>query len=282
MTAVAQQVWRGSITFGLVNVGVKAFSAARDHKVHFHQIDSKTGSRIGYEKVAKSTGEKVDKADIELGYEVESGQYVTFDPEEIAALRPKATRTVEISDFVDLAAIDPVYYEKTYWLVPSDEAAETAYGLLASAMEAEQRVGIGMVVMRSKQYLAAIRPLQGALAMSTMRFADEVVAADDVSGMPEVTEPADKQLMLAKQIITSLEGEWDPSQYHDSYTQELRSLIAEKAAGHELTEEPDAQAEEKGQLVDLMAALEASVEAAKKPRSAGEADNGVEVEDRSA
>lgn len=264
---MAQQVWRGSISFGLVNVGVKAFSATRDQKVRFHQIDSRSGSRIGYDKVAKSTGEKVDKSDISLGYEVEPGRYVTFDPDEIAAMRPRATRTVDISDFVDLAAIDPVYYERTYWLVPADEAAEKAYGLLAAAMESEQRVGIGMVVMRSKQYLAAIRPLQGGLAMSTMRFADEVVALEDVDGRDELVEPSSKELDLAKQIIAGLESDWDPAQYHDSYTDELRSLIEEKAAGNEITEEPDAEDRDGGQLVDLMAALEASVEAAKRPRS---------------
>ena len=269
---MAQQVWRGSITFGLVNVAVRAFGATRDQKVHFHQIDSRSGSRIGYDKVSKLTGEKVDKGDIALGYEVDPGRYVTFDPEEVAALRPRSTRTVEISDFVDLAAIDPIYYEKTYWLVPSDEAAEKAYTLLAAAMEAEQRVGIGMVVMRTKQYLAAIRPLQGALAMSTMRFADEVVPAADVSGMPERVEPSAKELDLATQIITSLAGEWDPSQYHDSFTAELRAVIAEKAAGHELLEEPEGGTEERGQLVDLMAALQASVAAAKRPRGAPEAD----------
>ena len=279
---MAQQVWRGSISFGLVNVAVRAFGATRDQKVHFHQIDTRSNSRIGYDKVSRATGEKVDKADIALGYEVEPGSYVTFDPEEVAALRPRSTRTVEISDFVDLAAIDPIYYEKTYWLVPADEAAEKAYGLLAAAMESEQRVGIGMVVMRTKQYLAAIRPLQGALAMSTMRFADEVVSAEDVGGMPDRVEPSDKELELARQIITSLADDWDPSAYHDSFTAELRSLIAEKAAGSQLKVDTEGAPEETGQLVDLMAALQASVEAAKRPRGDGADAGDEDVEDRSA
>jgi DNA end-binding protein Ku len=187
---------------------------------------------------------------------------------------------VEISDFVDLAAIDPIYYEKTYWLVPADEAAEKAYGLLAAAMETEQRVGIGMVVMRTKQYLAAIRPLQGALAMSTMRFADEVVAPQDLGGMPERVEPSDKELDLARQIITSLSGEWDPTAYHDSFTAELRSLIQEKAAGNQVVDEAEGAPEETGQLVDLMAALQASVDAAKAPRRTGDAED--DAEDRTA
>lgn len=265
---MAQQVWRGSISFGLVNVSVRAFGATRDQKVHFHQIDTRSNSRIGYDKVSKATGERVDKADIALGYEVDPGRYVTFDPDEVAALRPRSTRTIDIADFVELAAIDPIYYEKTYWLVPADEAAEKAYGLLAAAMEAEQRVGIGMVVMRTKQYLAAIRPLQGVLAMSTMRFADEVVAPEELPGMPERVEPSDKELDLARQIITSLADEWDPSEYHDSFTAELRSLIAQKAAGDQVVQEAEGAPEETGQLVDLMAALQASVDAAKQPRGA--------------
>lgn len=264
---MARQVWRGSISFGLVNVAVRAFNATKDQKVHFHQIDRRSGSRIGYEKVSKATGEKVDGADIGLGYEVESGEYVTFDPDEVDALRPRSTRAVEIDDFVELASIDPVFYEQTYWLVPADESAEKPYGLLAAAMEAEQRVGIGMVVMRTRQHLAAIRPLQGVLAMSTMRFANEVVPAAEVTGMPERIEPSPKELDLASQIITGLAADWEPERYHDSFTAELRSLIAEKVAGNEVTEV--ATGDDDGadaQVVDLMAALQASVEAAKRPR----------------
>ena len=258
-----QQVWRGSISFGLVNIGVKAFSATRDQKVHFHQIDRNTGSRIGYDKVAKSTGEKVASSDISLGYEIDSGRYVTFDPEEIAAMRPRATKMVEISDFVDLESIDPIFYEKTYWLVPTDEGAEKAYALLATAMEDQQRVGIGMVVMRNKQHLAAIRPLDGALAMSTMRFADEVVDRETLPGIPDEVSPSAKELELATEIITSLATEWDPEQYHDSYTAELRALIEQKAAGDEITEEAGAEEAPDAAVVDLMAALQASVKAAK-------------------
>ena len=131
------QVWRGSIAFGLVNVGVKAFSAVRDSKVRFHQIDRATGSRIGYEKIAKATGEPVAKEDIELGYELDSGEYVTFRKEEIDELRPSSTRSIDITEFVDLASIDPVYYERTYWLQPADEGAARAYRLLTEAMETE-------------------------------------------------------------------------------------------------------------------------------------------------
>jgi len=261
---VPHQVWRGSIVFGLVNVAVKAFPAVRDHKVRFHQIDRTTGSRIGYEKVAKSTGEPVAKEDIDLGYELESGEYVTFRKEEVDALRPSSTRAVDIAEFVDLASIDPVFYEKTYWLAPADETAERAYRLLTAAMESEQRVGIGRVVMRNTEYLAAIRPLDGALAMSTMRFADEVVARDEVLDL-EPVEPDERELKLAVQIIESLTTEWDPEAHHDQFTEELRALIEEKAKGRDVVAIDTGAPAAEGRVVDLMQALEQSVEEARKP-----------------
>jgi len=206
---MARAVWSGSVSFGLVNVAVKAFTAVHDHDVHFHQIDRESGSRIGYEKVAKSTGHPVEADDIELGYEISKGYYVRFDPDEIARLRPGSTRRLEVSDFVDLAAIDPVFFEHTYWLAPADDAAEHAYRLLAAALEQSHRVGIATVVMRNKQYLAAVRPLGGALALSTMRFADEVVDVADLDEVPTGgAAPAKKELALrlgATHVATSWE-----------------------------------------------------------------------------
>jgi DNA end-binding protein Ku len=263
---VAQQVWRGSIAFGLVNVGVRAFPAVRDHKVRFHQIDRKTGSRIGYEKVAKSTGEPVANDDIQLGYELDTGDYVTFERSEVDELKPSSTKSIDITDFVDLAAIDPVFYEKTYWLAPTDEPAAKAYKLLTAAMEREQRVGIGTVVMRNTEYLAAIRPLDGALAMSTMRFADEVVDRDDVIEVPDAAEPDDKAIGLAVQIIEGLSSEWEPERYRDAFTEELRSMIEQRAAGNEVLKVAESAEEPEGRVVDLMQALEQSVEAARKPK----------------
>jgi DNA end-binding protein Ku len=263
---MARAVWSGSISFGLVNVPVKAFTAVHDHDIHFHQIDRDSGSRIGYEKVAKSTGEPVEAGDIELGYETSKGHYVRFDPDEIDRLRPASTRSLDVTDFVDLAAIDPVYFEHTYWLAPADDNAAHAYRLLAVAMEKAQKVGIGTVVMRNKQYLAAIRPLGGAMAMSTMRFADEVVDAADLDEIPSAgSEPAKKELALATQIIDALAADWDPEQYHDTFTEELKGLIEAKGRGEEIAvpEEPEAPAK----VLDLLAALEASVADARSARS---------------
>jgi DNA end-binding protein Ku len=262
---VARPVWSGSISFGLVNVPVKAFTAVRDHDIHFNQFEKGTGARIKYEKVSAKTGKEVDTDDIELGYEVTDGRYVTFEKGEIDELRPESTKAVEVSDFVCLADVDPIYYERTYWLAPADDAAAKAYQLLLAAMEDRGRVGIGSVVMRNKQYLAAIRPLDGALAMSTMRFADEVVPRADVDALPaRRAKPDAKAMKLATQIVDSLAADWKPEQYEDTYIEELRRIIKRKDQGKEVViEQAPAQ---KADVVDLMAALEASVEAAKAGR----------------
>lgn len=262
---MARAVWSGSISFGLVNVAVKAYTAVREHEVRFHQLDKKSGARVRHEKVSEKTHRKLDSDDIEMGYEIGKGRYVSFTKDELAELRPRSTRTVEVSDFVPLEDIDPIYYERTYWLGPDGPAAARAYGLLCAAMEERQRVGIGSVVMRNKQYLTAIRPLDGVLAMSTLRFADEVVARSEIDGLPSRRARADgKELRLATQIIDALESDWKPNKYHDTYTEELRELIERRAKGETIT--IDQSPAESAKVLDLMAALNASVAAAKQGR----------------
>lgn len=262
---MARPVWTGSISFGLVNVPVKAFTAVRDHDVHFHQLEKGTGSRIRNRKVAEDSGEEVEAADIEMGFEVKNGRYVTFDKEELSELRPDSTRAIQVTDFVPLADVDPIYYERTYWLAPDGDNAKQAYQLLLAAMDERDRVAIGTVVMRNKQYLAAIRPLDGALAMSTMRFADEVVPRAEVDELPtRRSKPDAAALRMATQLVDALESEWKPKQYHDTYTEELRQRIAAKDAGEEVAEpEP---VEPQGKVLDLMEALQASVDSAKSGR----------------
>ena len=264
---MARPLWTGSISFGLVNVPVKAYTAVRDHDVHFNQLEKKTGARIRNKKVSEKTGREVDADDIEMGFEIRKGRYVTFDKGELDELKPESTRAIDVTDFVDLEAVDPIYYERTYWLGPADDAAKKAYGLLFAAMEAKAKVAIGTVVMRNKQYLAAIRPLNGALAMSTMRFADEVVPRSEVDGVPNrVSKPDAKALKLATQIVDSLAGEWKPEQYHDTYAEELRARIERKDKGKEVVEEAPTE-DEGAKILDLMDALEQSVAAAKGQRS---------------
>jgi DNA end-binding protein Ku len=258
-------VWTGAISFGLVNVGVKAFTAVRDHKVHFHQIDRKSGKRVHNQKIAGSSGRKLEKDDITMGYEVSDGRYVTVDPDEIAALRPRTTKTIDIGSFVELAAIDPVYYHRTYWLAPDGAGAAKSYQLLRAVMEEQGRVGIGTVVMRNTQYLAAIRPYDRALAMSTMRFADEVVPLADIDELPaRRSSPDAKQKKLAQQILDSLADEWNPDRYRDTYTDTLTDLIRKRAEGEQVEVEEEPQQE--AAVLDLMAALQESVDAAKASR----------------
>ncbi|HUR76450.1 MAG TPA: Ku protein [Acidimicrobiales bacterium] len=263
-----RSIWSGSISFGLVNVPVKAFTAVRDHSVHFHQLDPK-GSRIKYEKVSAKTAKAVDTEEIKLGFEVAKGKYVEFTKDEVEQLQPASTKTIDIGDFVELAAIDPIFYDHTYWLAPDGATAAKAYALLRDAMEDEQRVGVGSVVMRKKQYLAAIRPVKGALAMSTMRFADEVVPSGDIEGIPKRAGSAksDKEMKLASQIINALASEWKPERYHDTYTEELRGLIDKKRKGQDITVEETAP-DSDGEVLDLMAALEESVRKARGAKRA--------------
>ena len=260
---MARPVWSGAISFGLVNVPVKAYTAVRDHDVHFHQIDRRSGSRIRNEKIVEDTGKPVDADDIQMGYEVSSGRYVTFDKDEIEQMKPRSTRAVEITDFVSLDEIDPVFYERTYWLGTDDEAASKPYGLLLAAMEDSNRAAIGTVVMRNKQYLAAIRPLDGALAMSTMRFADEVVPRKDVDIPKRIAAPDDKMLRMANQLIDALASDWDPTRYHDTYTEELKELIAAKERGDEVVAHDTV--DEPAPVIDLMEALRASLEGSRSP-----------------
>jgi DNA end-binding protein Ku len=261
-----RSIWTGSISFGLVNVPVRAYTAVKDHDVHFHQLDRKSGARIRNKKVSEKSGREVKADDIELGFEIRKGRYVTFDKDEVEDLRPESTRTIDITDFVALGEVDPIFYDRTYWLGPSGDEAKRAYGLLLAAMEERDRVAIGTVVMRNRQRLAAIRPLDGALAMSTMRFADEVVDKADVDGIPSRrTKPAPKELKLATQIIDGLESEWDPKRYRDTFTDELKERILAKDKGEEVVEESGAP-EPSADVVDLMQALEASVQEAKSAR----------------
>jgi DNA end-binding protein Ku len=263
---VARPVWSGTITFGLVNVPVKAHSAVRDHDVHFHQLEKGTGSRIRYQKVAEKSGKEVDPEEIELGFEVRRGRYVTFDRDELAELRPESTRAVELSDFVGLTEIDPIYYERTYWLSPANDTAKKPYQLLLAAMEKRELVGIGTVVMRNKQYLAAIRPLDGVLAMSTMRFADEIVPRAEIDALPRRAKPDAANLRIATQLLDAMSSSWDPRRYHDTFTEDLRDRIEAKDKGKDIVEEAEPAAPQ-GNVVDLMSALEQSVKEAKGSRS---------------
>jgi DNA end-binding protein Ku len=262
---MARSIWSGAVSFGLVNVPVRAVSAVRDHDVHFHQIDKRTGARIRHKKVSERSGREIADERIVMGFELEPGRYVSFDPDELAELRPESSKSVDLDCFVPLADVDPIYFERTYWLVPDGDGANKPYRLLAAAMEDRGLVGIGTVVMRTKQYLTAIRPIDGALAMSTMRFGDEVVPRRDVEGLPDRrTKPDSKMLQMATRLIDELSDEWKPERYHDTYTEELRKRIRAKESGEEIVaaEEPAPASN----VTDLTEALQASLDSARRPR----------------
>lgn len=257
-------IWSGSISFGLVNIPVKLYSAVTRRNVQFNQLDARTHSRVKQKRVSAETGEEVPWEQVVKGYELSSGNYVVITDDELAALDPKAVRTIEIEEFVDLADIDPIFYDSAYYLVP--DSAAKPYALLAKAMEDEGKVGIAHFVMRTKQYLAAIRPKDGYLVLSTMVYADEI---NDPAQIPELAELAevelsDKELAMARQLIATLSTDFEPEKFHDTYREAVLNLIEQKAEGAEIV---TAAAEvEPARVVDLMAALEASVTAAKEAR----------------
>jgi DNA end-binding protein Ku len=264
---MARSLWSGSIAFGLVNIPIRLFTAQRDHEVSFHQLHAGTTHRVRYKKVDEETGRELDADDIVMGYEFSKGKWVTVTDEELEKLRPRSTRTLEIEDFVELGEIDPIYFERTYFVAPQDEASARAYGLLLKAMQEQGRAGIGKVVIRNKQYLAAVRPYEDILVMSTMRFADEVVSVGGIDDLHvNGAKPDAKSMKLATSLIDSLAGHFDPAKYHDTYTEELRALLQAKAKGKEIKVEE--APEPSAKVTDLMAALEASVDAARNGRSA--------------
>lgn len=266
---VARAIWSGAISFGLVTVPVKLYSATEDKGVRFHQFQEGTGERIRYKRVAEESGEEVDYEDIVKGYEIDKGRYVIVTPEELASVEPTKSRTIDITDFVDLDEIDPVYYDKTYFLGPApDVGAEKPYALLHRAMHEANKVAIATFVMRTKQYLAAIRPIGGLLGLETMRFPDEVRGADDVEGAPVDVDVSERELDMAGQVIDSLSAEWDPTAYRDTYRERVLDLIQRKAEGEEVVVEEEK--EEGAEVTDLMAALKASVEQSRQRRGGGD------------
>jgi DNA end-binding protein Ku len=260
-------IWSGSISFGLVNVPVKLFSAVSQKDLSFHQLEEGTGARIRYKRVSEESGEEVGFDKIVKGYEIRKGEYVIVTNEELEAFDPEATHTIDIEEFVDLDEIDPVYFEKPYYLLP-DERAGKPYRLLLEAMRESNKVALGRVVMRTKQYLAAIRPMGDVLCLETMNYPDEVVQPDKLGDLPTAkTDVSDRELKMAQQLIESLSAEFDPNRWHDERREKILELIERKAQGEDIVAAA-APEREATKVTDLMAALEASLAAAKSSREA--------------
>jgi DNA end-binding protein Ku len=258
---MARAIWSGSISFGLLNVPVKLYSAVARRNIGLREIRESDGARIRHKRIAEGTDEEVPYERIIKAYELSPDTYVPLSKDELASLDPKKTRAIEVQDFVDLDQIDPIYFNSPYYLGPA-EGAERAYSLLAEAMEKSGKVAIARFVLRNKEHLAAIRPTDGVLTLTTMRFADEVVPPDELDDVLPAEPPAvgKKEVEMAEKLIDSLTTDFDPAAYRDEYREELLAMIERKAEGKELVS-PPAEEEQPTKAPDLMAALEQSIAA---------------------
>lgn len=256
-----RSIWTGSITFGLVNVPIRLFSATSAKEVHFHMLHERDGARVQLRRFCSLEGAEIPYEEIVKGYELSRGQYVVVEPKELEAIDPKATRSVDIEDFVALEEIDPIYFERTYYTAP-DRGAAKAYSLLLEAMRATGKVGIARMVMRTKQYLCCVRPMGNALALSTMMYADEIVAQEDVD-LPDVgsAKPREKEMEMARQLIESLASPFEPEKYRDEYRERVLELIERKAEGKAIVAPAEVEREEK--VINLADALARSLERAR-------------------
>jgi DNA end-binding protein Ku len=257
---MARALWSGVLAFGLVNVPVGLYSSTVDRQMRFHQIHKGTSHRIRYRKVDEVTGEEVPNDEIVSGYDTGEGEYVVVDRDELKAAAPGRSELMEISDFVELGDIDPMYFRQSYYLAPRGKGADRAYALLRRAMEETGQAGVATVVLRDREHLVVVRPAGDALVVEALYFADEVKDAHDVVGdLPADDTFADRELAIAKQLIESLSVDWEPERYHDTYRERVEALIEEKRKGGSVA----AIAEDKPRtnVIDLMAALEESVAA---------------------
>ncbi len=255
----SRSLWTGTISFGLVSVPVRMFSATESKELRFHFLDKHGLQPIAYDKVRRDTGEHVDNDDIVRGFEVEQGRYVPLEDEDLDRLDVELTKTIEICDFVDLDQIDPIYFRKAYYLAPQD-GAEKPYQLLERALEETGKVAIAKIVIRNKQHLAALRPWNGTLVLETMYYADEVRQPERVNDGGRLRKP---EVEMAKSLVENLSADFDPAKYDDTYRKELLELLRAKAKGASL---PEPEEEPEGEVVDLMTALRESVERTQKTR----------------
>ncbi len=255
---MARAIWSGALNFGLVTVPVELYSATEDHQIHFRQFERGTSDRIRYKRVNERTGKEVEYDDIVKGYELSRDDYVIVEPDELDAIAPGRSKTIDIENFVDLADVDAIYFQKSYWLAPAKAEFERAYNLLTRAMADTNKAAIATFVMRGKEYLAAVRSSGDALMLNTLHFQSDIRdAAKEIAKLPEQIETKPNELKMAVSLIESMTDEWEPAQYRDTYTERVERLVAEKREGHTVTAEsaPDAPTK----VVDLFEALSRSV-----------------------
>ncbi|MFF1707134.1 Ku protein [Streptomyces sp. NPDC058252] len=260
---MARSIWTGVITFGLASLPVGLYTATEDHTVHFHQLQRGTADRIRNRRVNERTGKEVPSENIVKGYELAEGEYIVVEPDELDQIAPGRSQTIDITDFVDLADIEPVYFDRTYYIAPRDKEYTKVYELLRAALEESDKAGIATFVMRGKQYLTALRAQERLLVLQTLRWADEV--RDPGMELPELPSRRagkGKELTLAIQLVDALSAPWEPGRYHDTFEEKVRELVQAKAEGQEI-----AVAEEAPQatnVIDLMSVLQGSLDQARQ------------------
>lgn len=269
---MARSLWTGSLSFGLVNIPIKLYNAVSPKDIRFHLLHDKDGVRIQQKRVCPADGEEVSADHLVKGYEIAPDQYVKITKEELENIDPKTTHTVDIEDFVGLDQIDPIYYEHTYYVVPQPTAAN-AYALLLAAMKKSNKVAIARIVMRTKQYLTALRPRGDVLMLSTLLFSDEVVSTEALSDLPaKDIDVNPRQLTMAEQLIESLSTDFTPEKYHDEYRERVLQLIERKAEGEDVVTQPPPK--EGAKVINLMDALEASLAETKRRAARGSKPEG--------
>jgi DNA end-binding protein Ku len=262
--AAVRAIWKGAVSFGLVSIPVKLYTATEEKDVSFHQVHREDGGRIRYKRVCQVDGEEVAYSDIAKGYELPSGETVVITDDDLADLPLATSRVVDVLAFVPLEQVDPIYFAKSYYLEP-DKTATKPYVLLRNALEQADSVALVKVAIRTRETLATLRVRDGVLVLETMVWPDEV-RTPDFAFLDEDVTVRPQELAMAESLIESMSGDFDPEQYHDDYREALQQVIEAKVEGREVVEQPVEEEEETGSVVDLMAALRASVDAAKKSR----------------
>ncbi|MFH8609874.1 Ku protein [Streptomyces sp. NPDC018029] len=269
---MARAIWTGVITFGLVSVPVGLYTAVENHTVHFHQLQRGTTDRIRNRRVNERTGKEVPSEDIVKGYEAAEGEYVVIEPDELDEIAPGRSRTIDISDFVDLDDIEPVYFDRTYYVAPRGKDHAKVYGLLREALAEVGKAGIATFVMRGKQYLTALRADDKVLVLQTLHWADEVRdPGEELPELPSGQVGKGKERDMAVQLIDALDAPWEPAKYHDTYQEKVRELVRAKAEGQEI--EAAEEAPQATNVVDLMEVLQGSLDRARGAKSKNAAKN---------
>ena len=265
-----QTIWSGTVSFGLVTIPVRLEAAVHERRAHFRQFHQADAGRIRYRRVCERDGEEVANDEIVRGYQVSKDRFVLLTDEELQGLEPGRSRTIDIDQFIEVAGVDPIYYDATYYLVP-DEGGERPYRLLLEAMRDAGKAAIGTFVLRDREHVVTIRPSGEALVLQTLVFEGEVIHQEDLEGLP--TEKPDRgELQMARRIVDGMAGTFDPGQYQDRFTAKVEDLARKKARGHEPV--PSEQAAEPARVVDLMEALQKSVEQAESRRGGRQRSRG--------